>query len=202
MKILSIDSGINGAMAMFDDGALDNVIAMPTIRIEIESKLEQFDLKDGKKQFIKSGPNKGLPKMKVRRPAKYKNELDCKTIFQLMVYADKIIIEKQGCQVMNSTKACSTTMFNYGKLLAIAELSEVPYETVLPKQWKTAMYITMTKDEKLALGGDIKLIKQTLKAKSCALALKLTGQSFITPRGAMNHDAAEATLIGLWYIKK
>lgn len=200
MNLLAIDSGLNGAVAMFVDGKLTHVDTMPVKRVEIESKLEQFDLKDGKKQYIKSGPNKGKPKMKVRRPAKYKMELDCKIIMGLMFAADKIIIEKQGCQVMNSTKACSTTMFNYGKLVAIAEVSETDFDVILPAVWKKDMKITMDKDEKKALGNDSKLIKDTLKAKAVSHAKHLSGRDFVSPSGKMLHDEAEATLIGYWYI--
>lgn len=148
MNLLTIDSGLNGAVAMFVDGVLTHVDTMPVQRIEVEKKLEQFDLKNGKKQFIKSGPNKGNPKMKLRKAAKYKMELDCKVIMGLMFAADKIVIEEQWCRQMNSTKSCSTTMFNFGKLVAIAEVSETDYEIVSPQVWKTAMGITMTKDRK------------------------------------------------------
>ncbi len=201
-KLLTIDSGISGAIALFEDKKLLHTSTMPTIKIETIKKLEQFDLKDGKKQFIKSGPNKGKPKMKLRRAAKHKYELDCKILMGLMFAADKIIIEQQGCQPLNSTKVCSTIMFNYGKLLAIAELSEKDYETVLPAKWKTEMHVSMTKDEKKALKNDSKLIKHTLKAKAVSLAKKLSGLDFVTPQGRMQHDEAEATLIGYWYISK
>ena len=187
---------------MFVDGKLTHVDTMPKRKICVETKLEQFDLKDGKKQFIKSGPNKGKPKMKVRRPAKYKDEIDCKVLMGLMFAADMIIIEQQACQMLNSTKACSTTMFNYGKLIALAEVSETKYETILPRIWKTDMHITMTKDEKKALGGDSKLIKDTLKAKSVSLATHISGRKFVTPRGKSMHDEAEACLIGYWYQNK
>ncbi len=200
MNILAIDSGLSGAVAMFVDGKLTHVDKMPTKQICIQEKLTQLDLKDGKKQIIKSGPNKGNPKMKVRRPAKYKTELDCKILTGLMFAADMIIIEKQGCQVMNSTKACSTTMFNYGKLIAIAEVSETKYITALPSTWKTAMHITMSKDEKKALGNNSADITRTLKAKAVSLAKRLSGRNFVSERGRMLDGEAEAYLIGYWFI--
>lgn len=187
---------------MFVDGKLTHVDTMPVKRIEVEPKLEQLDLKDGKKQYIKSGPNKGKVKMKLRRAAKYKMELDCKIIMGLMFAADHIVLEKQGCQVMNSTKACSTTMFNYGKLLALAEISETAFEVILPRTWKEAMGVSMSKDEKKALGNDSKLVKETLKAKAVSHARNLSGRDFMSPGGRVLHDEAEACLIGYWFINE
>ena len=192
MTLLSLDVGLTGGLAFFKDGKLVKTKPMPVLRVCIQEKLEQQDLKDGKKQIIKSGPNKGKVKMKLRRPAKYKNKLDISTVMSEMMACDYIVIGQQGCQMMNSTKACSTTMFNYGQLIAAAELSQIPYEEVLPQVWKKDMHLTMTKDEKLALKGDKALITKTLKAKAISQAQHLTGKKFITPKGAMLDGEAEA----------
>ena len=200
MKIISVDSGINGAIARIKDGDLHQVISMPTISVEVQAKIEQFDLRNGKKQYVASGPNKGNVKMKVRRPAKHKKMLNVSEIYNMFKWADHIVLEKQQPMIGNAASSSFTIGLNYGRLLALAELSGTPFTEVMPASWKKDMHITMSKDEKLALGNDKKLIKHTLKAKSCALAKKRTGANLVTHKGRILHDEAEAILIGLWYI--
>ena len=201
MRLISVDSGINGAIARFNDRDMQEVITMPVTKVETQSKLEQFWLDSaGKKVTVASGPNKGKFKMKLRRAAKYKNMLDVSEIYDMFEWADHIVLEKQQPMIGNAASSSFTIGLNYGRLLALAELSGTPFTEVMPVSWKKAMHITMSKDEKLALGGDKKLITHTLKAKSCALAKKLTGANLVTSKGRMLHDEAEAILIGLWYI--
>ena len=206
MKILSCDPGLSGGISRFIDGAIQYIGLMPTIRVEVLSKIEQFDLKNGKKQFIKSGPNKGKPKMKLRRAAKYKEVLDMPRIYSLMQNVDVIVIEAQSCRPGNGSAQCASTMTNYGRLLGVAEVANNLYGSKLvianPASWKTDMHITMDKDEKKACGS-ASLVTLALKAKACALAKKLFPKyEFKTPKGKLLDGLCESTLIGQWYINK
>lgn len=161
MNILAIDPGLTGGLA-FTREILPNQfdflggILMPTKRIEIKPKQMQLDLdysttKSGKKQFIKSGPNKGKLKMKLRSPAKYKKELDIKTLFDILKEQDVIVIEKQNPQPGNSAASSASTMKNYGKLLALAELSEAKLVLVAPMTWKKHFGLALSKIERKSM---------------------------------------------------
>lgn len=198
--------GKDGGIAIFEGTKLTQVMSMPIKKIRTRPAITQFDLDaKGKKQFIKSGPNKSKAKTKIRSAAKHTTVLDTNYIDHIMSEMDIIVIEQQSCRPGNGSKSCAETMTNYGKLLGIAEVREADLHIVSPNKWKTEMYITMTKDEKLALGGDSKLITQTLKAKAVSKAKHLFPEhtdSFVTERGRMLDGVAEAALIGAWFMSK
>ena len=205
-RTISLDPGWEGAIALFVNDKFVNVQSMPLLRVETVPKLEQFDLKDGKKQVIKSGPNKGKFKMKLRRAAKYEKILDIGIIFSLMKMSDIIVIEQQSCRPGNGSTQCAKTMTNYGRLLGMAEVCKSLYDTELhiaiPSVWKRDMHITMSKDEKKACGSPT-LVTETLKAKACSLARSLfPGNDFKTAKGRMLDGQAEACILGQWHINK
>ena len=126
---------------------------MPTKRIEIKPKREVLDLdystsKSGKKQYVKTGPNKGKVKMKLKSAAKYKKELNVASINVLLSKQDVIIIEQQNPRPGNSAASSASTMKNYGKLLAIAELSEAKVIHLAPGVWKSYFGLDLTPDAK------------------------------------------------------
>ncbi len=161
MKIASIDPGLTGGIAEFDTSISNTInpkgflggILMPINRIEIKPKQMQLDLdystsKAGKKQFIKSGLNKGQTKMKLRSPAKYKKELNINVIYNILKEQDIIIIEQQNPRPGNSAASSASTMKNYGKLLALAELSDAKLILVAPMTWKKHLGLDLTPSEK------------------------------------------------------
>ena len=180
--LIAFDPGITGAYSRFENGLYVFSETMPTYDKVVREKLLQFDLKDGKKQVIKSGPNKGNFKMKVRRPEKVKKMLDVKTIMEVMSDADEIVIERQSPRPGNSASSSFTIGTNYGKLLACAELNMKDVVLVTPAKWK----------QETGLSTD--------KAASIEMAEKLTGKKFRTDRGRLLHDIAESYLIGHWYL--
>ena len=204
--MVSIDPGKDGGIATFIGTKMKDAISMPTVRVCVKDKLEQLDLDGkGKKQFIKSGPNKGKPKMKLRSPAKHVTKLDMHMIACMMSKSDIVVIEQQSCRPGNGSKQCAETMTNYGRLLGAAEALGKNVYIVSPSKWKTDMHLTMTKDEKKALGGDSKMITDTLKAKAISHAkflLKEHTELFVTDRGRLLDGVAEAALIGSWFIGK
>lgn len=173
---------------------------MPVHRVELSPAIKVLDLKDGKKQFYKTGPYKDKPKYKIKKSAKHGKELSVDIIRYYMNGVDTIVIEKQQGMIGNAAASSFTIGVNYGKLLALAEISCHDIVIVSPATWKKDMHITVNKSEKLALGNDKALIKETLKAKAVSLARSLTTMDFLSPRGRLLHDEAEAALIGFWYI--
>lgn len=149
---------------------------MPTKRIEIKKARHVFDLDSkGKKQIIKSGPNKGQPKMKLKTPAKYEVELDLEEIMKHFTGVNNqltIVIEKPNHT--HGAKSAATTHRNYGKILACAELSGSNIVTVAASKWK--------KD--LGLPSD--------KEPCVKMAEELSGSSFATARGKLLDGPAEA----------
>lgn len=193
MIIISTDIGLSGGISIAFDNKIETY-PMPTKKILIKPEIRVFDLDSkGKKQFYKGGDRKGEPKTKVKSKAVYKNELDVieiNNIFNKLYKVSPVtfVFEQPGISAGNAAGATATTNKNYGKLLAIAELScnhEVDkIVTVAPMKWKK----------------DLSLSKDKLE---CVVeAEKLTGINFRTPRGSLKDGEAEAFLIGHWYSTK
>ncbi len=167
---------------------------MPINRIETKAKQMQFDLdysttKSGKKQFIKSGPNKGQVKMKMKSPAKYKKELNIKYLYDLFKAQDIIVIEKQNPQPGNSAASSASTMRNYGKLLALAELSEAKLVLVAPMTWKKHFGLALSKQERKLM------TPKEYKDLSIHKAYQLS--NFNTSYDGIS----DAICIGYWYLQ-
>ena len=203
-RVISVDPGLSGAIAVFEDCKLIKVIDMPTKTIITKKAIKTLKLDSkGKKQQYKSGPNKGEDIYKIKTPAKTKKILNTHLISLYFLNADIVVIEQQHPRPGGAAMASFTTGINYGRLLAAAEVELKEVVIVSPSQWKTEMHIIMTKDEKLALGNDNPLITKTLKAKACALAAKLYPKNnFISDRRALLDGQAEAVLIGHNFINK
>ncbi len=156
MNILGCDIGLDGGFALYENNTFIAGQITPTVRIETKPKIEIFDLdystsKTGKKQYYKSGSRKGEPKMKMKSPAKYKKELNIKAIYDIFKEQDIIIFEDQGTSFGNSARTTKTTARNYGKLLALAELSKAKIVIVQPQTWKKHFKLDMTPSEKKEL---------------------------------------------------
>lgn len=180
--IIGIDIGKDGGMAIHDVA-----IPMPTKEIILKEATYQFALKDGKKQEIKSGPNKGEFKKKIRTKAKTARELDVDAIYNLFItdykdgeYPNTVVMELPGNSRGNSARSTATTFFNYGKLHALAEVAGCIVETVPANKWKKDLNVSKDKEE------------------CVALAEELSGMSFRTERGALKDGPAEAWLIQHW----
>ena len=180
--IISIDIGLDG-------GIYKNGIAYPIPTTEIIIKapvmMQALDKAD-KKVIIKSGPDKGQVKMKIKTPAVTKRELDVFKIQELFESNDKqtIVLELPGNSIGNSAWSSSTTDRNFGKLLAIAELSGANVVTVPANQWKKALNLSKEKID------------------SINLAEQLSGALFRSPKNKLYDGLAEALLIGYYYSEK
>ncbi len=180
--IISIDIGLDG-------GIYKNGIAypMPTTEIILKAPVMVQALdKSGKKVIIKSGPDKGQVKMKIKTPAVTKRELDVFKIQELFESNDKqtIVLELPGNSIGNSARSSSTTDRNFGKLLAIAELSGANVVTLPANQWKKALNLSKEKID------------------SINLAEQLSGALFRSHRNKLYDGLAEALLIGYYYSEK
>ena len=180
--IISIDIGLDG-------GIYKNGIAypMPTTEIILKAPVMMQALdKAGKKVIIKSGPDKGQVKMKIKTPAVTKRELDVFKIQELFESNNNhtIVLELPGNSIGNSARSSSTTDRNFGKLLAIAELSGANVVTVPANQWKKALNLSKEKID------------------SINLAEQLSGALFRSPKNKLYDGLAEALLIGYYYSEK
>lgn len=131
---VGIDVGKNGAIT-FIKGGVDNysVMDMPTAKVEIKKAVR-----------VKDGVYKnGNIRYRTKTSAKYRTEIDFQEIYFQLKHFNRlsVFIEKQQCMPMNSTKSCSSAMYNYGKLIQlldclIYEGNNITYTIVPPKVWK------------------------------------------------------------------
>ena len=184
--VVSADIGLAGGLSLFQDNNLITVIDMPVKKIETKSARYKFDLLNGKKQFIKSGPNKGQAKMIQISAAKHDTILDLKTIASFFTFSEPedvaIILEAPAMSFGNSASSTATTNQNFGKLLAVAELCNLNIFTVPPHKWKKDLGLTKDKEQ------------------CVSFAEQLSGKTFRTTRGALKDGQAESMLIGHWFI--
>ena len=185
--IVSVDPGLAGGISLFQDNKLVACISMPTVKVETKPARYKLDLLNGKKQFIKSGLNKGKPKMIQVSAAKYDTHLALNEIKDFFSFSEPenvaIILEAPAMSFGNSASSTATTNQNFGKLLAVAELCNLNIFTVPPHKWKKDLNLTKDKE-------------QCIK-----YAEQLFNKSFRTQRNAMLDGPAEASLIGYWFIQ-
>jgi hypothetical protein len=176
--VYGVDIGLSGGIA----GA-DFTIPMPVTRYEIKPVVLVLDLDSNKrKQYVKSGPNKGKVKYKQKTAAKYETKLDIYKLTEVFNNADIVAIEAQGTSFGNSAKSTRTTAFNAGIIHAVATLSGAEVVYVAANKWKKDLGVS--KD----------------KLECVELAEFLTGMSFRTKRNRLLDGEAEAMLIRHWYI--
>ena len=185
--IVSADIGLAGGLSLFQDNNLVIVIDMPVKKIETKPARYKFDLLNGKKQFIKSGPNKGKAKMIQISAAKHDTILDLHKIKEFFTFSEPekvaIILEAPAMSFGNSASSTATTNQNFGKLLAVAELCNLNIFTVPPHKWKKDLNLTKDKEQ------------------CVQYAEQLFNKSFRTQRNAMLDGQAEASLVGHWFIQ-
>ena len=176
--IVSADIGLAGGLSLFQDNKLVACISMPTVKVETKPARYKLDLLNGKKQFIKSGSNKGKPKMIQISAAKYDTHLALNEIKDFFSFSEPenvaIILEAPAMSFGNSASSTATTNQNFGKLLAVAELCNLNIFTVPPHKWKKDLNLTKDKEE------------------CVKYAEQLSGKSFRTDRGALKDGPAES----------
>ena len=185
--IVSVDPGLAGGLSLFQDNKLVACISMPTVKVETKPARYKLDLLNGKKQFIKSGSNKGKPKMIQVSAAKYDTHLALNEIKDFFSFSEPenvaIILEAPAMSFGNSASSTATTNQNFGKLLAVAELCNLNIFTVPPHKWKKDLNLTKDKE-------------QCVK-----YAEQLFNKSFRTQRNSLIDGQAESALIGHWFIQ-
>ena len=184
--IVSADIGLSGGLSMFQNNKLVACISMPTVKVETKPARYKFDLLNGKKQFIKSGQNKGKAKMIQISAAKYDTHLALNEIKDFFTFSEPenvaIILEAPAMSFGNSASSTATTNQNFGKLLAVAELCNLNIFTVPPHKWKKDLNLTKDKEE------------------CVRYAEQLFQRSFRTQRNRLIDGPAESALIGHWFI--
>ena len=176
--IVSVDPGLAGGLSLFQDNKLVACISMPTVKVETKPARYKLDLLNGKKQFIKSGSNKGKPKMIQVSAAKYDTHLALNEIKDFFSFPEPenvaIILEAPAMSFGNSASSTATTNQNFGKLLAVAELCNLNIFTVPPHKWKKDL--NLTKDKELCV----------------KYAEQLSGKSYRTDQGSLKDGPAES----------
>jgi len=176
--VVSVDPGLSGGLSIFQNGKLLECIEMPIKKVETKPARYKLDLLNGKKQFIKSGPNKGEAKKVQISAAKYEINLALNNIRTFFTFLEPekvaIILESPAMSFGNSASSTSTTNQNFGKLLAVAELCGLNIFTVPPHKWKKDLDLTKDKE-------------QCVK-----YAEQISGKSFRTIRGALKDGPAES----------
>ena len=185
--IVSVDIGLSGGISLFQDNKLVACISMPTVKVETKPARYKLDLLNGKKQLIKSGSNKGKPKMIQISAAKYDTHLALNEIKDFFSFSEPehvaIILESPAMSFGNSASSTATTNQNFGKLLAVAEFCNLNIFTVPPHKCKKDL--NLTKDKELCV----------------SFAEKEFCKKFRTDRGRLLDGQAESALIGLWFLK-
>ena len=92
MILYSIDIGLSGGISKFVNGVYQYSVDMPVDKIEVKKAKYKLDLLNGKKQFYKSGSQKGQPKMKQISPAEYRTELN---LFKIMDIFHETVSENE-----------------------------------------------------------------------------------------------------------
>ena len=188
MILYSIDIGLSGGISKFVNGVYRYSVDMPVDKIEVKKAKYKLDLLNGKKQFYKSGSQKGQQKMKQISPAEYRTELNLFKIMDIFKESDSkyekifVILESPAKSIGNSARTTATTNRNFGKLLAAAELSGADFDSVAPNKWKKDL--SLTKDKK----------------ECVEFAEKEFGITFRTKGGRLLDGQAESALIGKWFI--
>ena len=184
--VVSVDPGLSGGLSLFVNNILIKSILMPVKKIEIKPARYKFDLLNGKKQFIKSGVNKGQAKMIQISAAKHDPHLALNKIKDFFTFSEPekvaIILEAPAMSFGNSASSTATTNQNFGKLLAVAELCNLNIFTVPPHKWKKDLNLTKDKEQ------CVKYAEQLFK------------KEFRTQRGKLLDGPAESALIGHWFI--
>ena len=185
ITLVAIDPGKDGALA-----TSNKIYHMPIKKIETKPARYVF-AKDskGKKILIKSGPNKGQYKQKIKTPAKHSTELDIELLHRILDSQDTtnriLAIELPGNTIGNSAKSTGTTFMNYGKILAIAELLHYKIVTIPANTWKK--YFNLPADK----SPTVKLAQ-----------LERPDETFISERGKLYDGKADACIIYKYYMEK
>jgi hypothetical protein len=183
MTWVSIDIGLSGSISLWKDKTLIEIIDMPVTKIE--TKKAQYVYKNSNpKIVIKTGANKGERPKKLKSAAKYKTTLDVCSIYTYLndKKVEYGVIEDIGFTVGNSSKTLKTTAFNFGSIIAVFKILEIPHKLIRPHLWK--------KD--LSLGKD--------KLETIEFVEELYPEfSFRTKRGALLDGHADSVAIGYWH---
>ena len=181
---LSIDIGLTGGIAIWNNRLLSHIIPMPTNKILIKKAVTVFKYKD-KKKVIKTGSKKGERPTVIKTPAKYRLELDIKALEKLFRKQDFILFEDMGFSVGSSVSSVRTSAENFGRLKCICELNDIEYDVVRPHIWKKFFNIGKEKKETLEIVSEHFITRD---------------MDYFTKRGKLKDGEADAVAIGLYHL--
>lgn len=198
-KIVGIDPGFNGAIAVLDgNGKLLSITDIPSYTVITPTR------KPNSKAIIA----KGGPKTKIVN--KSKSHIDNKALFAAIPDCKHLIIEEVAAMPGQG----SSSMFSFGKvygaiLMAADNKSEEGYST-RPNEWQKYFGVTMSKAEKEALTSkdmtasqSKSAINKAHKIKIAEKALELYPEAEIyNARGTLKDGRADALLIARYLFER
>jgi crossover junction endodeoxyribonuclease RuvC len=198
-KIVGIDPGFNGAIAVLDgNGQLLSITDIPSYTVITPTR------KPNSKAIIA----KGGPKTKIVN--KSKSHLDNNALFNLIPNCKKAIVEEVAAMPGQG----SSSMFSFGKvygaiLMAVDNKAEESF-SVKPNEWQKYFDVNMSKAEKGSCVTDCmtpsqkkSAVLKVHKTKIANKALELYPEAEIyNSRGTLKDGRADALLIARYLFEK
>lgn len=177
MVVVGIDFGKEGALARFEDGALDDIKDVPTKLLITKPATYKFKHSDPK-ILIKSGPKAGTRQRVIKTKQKDRTLIDFDVLTEIIkdLSPDHVELEKAAV-VLKSAKGTATKFENHGMLKGILMTLGIPFNEVAPIAWKKKLGVTSDKETSMRLAAQL-----------------FDGWEF------KRDDQAEAALIGHWYL--
>lgn len=179
--IISIDPGINGCIARFENGYLDDLQDIPTKTVVIKPARYKYKHKDPK-IVIKSGENAGSRPKVIVTPAKTRRVIDFSRLTELLhdreYLGDGCPVVMEKTAFMRQNAGSLTKLENNGILKGILIARGVEPKEVQALTWKKALGVTSDKETSMRLAAQL-----------------FEGWEF------SRDDQAEAALIGKWYLQ-
>ena len=178
MKIIGIDPGLKGGIALLEDGLIVKLIKMPVTKLATKTKKKVKEMTTKEKKLHKA-----------KKPVfKSKTIVDSKAIYDLVLNfkPDLVVIEKPFYLGINSSVVVGTTAENVGRLYGVAEGLGHKILRVPANSWKGYF--------------DLKTEKEDAIAKAEELFPQV---NLVPPKGRTKSDGmAEALLMAVYGGKK
>ncbi len=166
MKIIGIDPGLKGGIALLEDGLIVKLIKMPVTKLATKTKKKVKEMTAKEKKLHKA-----------KKPVfKTKTIVDSKTVYDLVLNfkPDLVVIEKPFYLGINSSVVVGTTAENVGRLYGITEGLGHKILRVPANSWKGYFDLEADKENAIAkaeeLFPQVNLIPPRCREKSDGMA--------------------------------
>jgi Holliday junction resolvasome RuvABC endonuclease subunit len=166
LRIIGIDPGLQGGIALLEDGLIAKLIKMPLTKIETKTKKKVKEMTKAEKKLHKQ-----------KKPIyKKKDIVNSKAIYDLVLNfkPDLVVIEKPFYLGINSSVVVGTTAENVGRLYGITEGLGHKILRVPANSWKGYFDLEADKENAIAkaeeLFPQVNLIPPRCREKQDGLA--------------------------------